>query len=402
MGYNKVSYNLIKFKDSVVFLYPKPIELSDVVLTNEKLGSKEIIKKVAENIEKNYEKRLTKSKIFLSRKSISETKKLNINKFKSSIKEINSLLLDSILNNLSQENSTALEVLCYYYGNIEDENQKINLIKSRETFDKGDDLLRELNNKLEQALKENIKSDSYFKIKSGFFGGNLELDGLEEVDSIDAKEKLLKEDMGDFASNQKNTINRFYSRLFYNKETPFNFILKPNKFTFSEPNLDFIADKLVYKIDCIPKGGSKYKGTLYIDSDDFAVIRLDFINVKSIFKFKLLGVSFDQYFRDGKILFSKFENDKYNLSYAQVNSSQTFFIDRPIRLIEKNKNVKGRRKQNEISFKMDMGFDQKYKIEIQVFESNKITKNEFENLNEDNKVLPEFLEEFKTNFWQEF
>ena len=31
--------------------------------------------------------------------------------------------------------------------------------------------------------------------------------------------------------------------------------------------------------------------------------------------------------------------------------NQTFSIDRPIRLIEKNKNVKGRRKQNEISFK---------------------------------------------------
>ncbi|MDC1372311.1 carboxypeptidase-like regulatory domain-containing protein, partial [Flavobacteriaceae bacterium] len=75
---------------------------------------------------------------------------------------------------------------------------------------------------------------------------------------------------------------------------------------------------------------------------------------------------------------------------------------RPIRLIEKNKNVKGRRKQNEISFKIDMAFDQENKTEIQVFESSKITINEFEKIEETNTVLPEFLDEFITNFWEEF
>ena len=84
---------------------------------------------------------------------------------------------------------------------------------------------------------------------------------------------------------------------------------------------------------------------------------MDFENTKPLFKFKLLGVAFNQYFRRGKLLLSKFDNEKYNLSYAQITSKRTFSIDRPIRLIEKNKNVKGRRKQNEISFKIDMAFD---------------------------------------------
>ena len=116
----------------------------------------------------------------------------------------------------------------------------------------------------------------------------------------------------------------------------------------------------------------------------------------------MLGVAFNQYLRTGKLLLSKFDNEKYNLSYAQITSNQIFSIDRPIRLIEKNKNVKGRRKQNEISFKIDMAFDQENKTEIQVFKSSKISADEFETIEETNKILPDFLDEFTSNFWEEF
>ena len=407
MGYEKGSYPLLKFKDSIIYLSPKPVVLKDVILTNKRLSSIEIVQEVYKNIDKNYEKGLTKNKIFLSKSSSSKTKRFNTSKFKSSIKEINYSLLDSISNNLSKENENALEILCYQFGNIEQDKQKISLIKARETYNKEDEILESLNTKLELYLKENIKSDSYFKIKSGLFGGDLEVDGLHDFDSTDLEviSKKKEEDLNrkkNFAGYQKNTINNFYSTLFFNEDSDFNFILKPNKYTFSEPELNFIGEDLIYVIECNPKGNSKYKGTLYVNSEDFALIRLDFENIKPLFKFKLFGVAFNQYLRKGKLLLSKFDNEKYNLSYAQVTSNQTFSIDRPIRLIEKNKNVKGRRKQNEISFKIDMAFDQENKTEIQVFESSKISIDEFEKIEETNKVLPEFLDEFTTNFWEEF
>ncbi|MDB3937315.1 carboxypeptidase-like regulatory domain-containing protein, partial [Flavobacteriaceae bacterium] len=174
MGYEKGSYPLLKFKDSIIYLSPKPVVLKDVILTNKRLSSIEIVQEVYKNIDKNYEKGLTKNKIFLSKRSISKTKRFNTSKFKSSIKEINRSLLDSISNNLSKENKNALETLCYQFGNIEQDKQKISLIKARETYNKEDEILESLNTKLELYLKENIKSDSYFKIKSGLFGGDLE------------------------------------------------------------------------------------------------------------------------------------------------------------------------------------------------------------------------------------
>jgi hypothetical protein len=41
-------------------------------------------------------------------------------------------------------------------------------------------------------------------------------------------------------------------------------------------------------------------------------------------------------------------------------------------------------------------------VELRVFQSKPIDLNEFENLTEENKILPEYEDEFKTNFWEEF
>ena len=70
MGYEKGSYPLLKFKDSIIYLSPKPVVLNDVILTNKRLSSIEIVQEVYKNIDKNYEKGLTKNKIFLSKEPL--------------------------------------------------------------------------------------------------------------------------------------------------------------------------------------------------------------------------------------------------------------------------------------------------------------------------------------------
>ena len=408
LGYKKSSFLIKDFNDTLIKLVQSPIKLSDVILTNKKLSSEEIISKVVENIDKNYEKQFTENKIYLSRKSNTNTERFIINKFKSTVPEINKSLIDSLLANLAKENNSGLETLAYYYRSFDDEvKKKIKIIKSRETYNKEGEVLESINKKMEEAFKNELKPDSYYKIKSGIFGGDLELDGLEEVDSTNTEsikkfqEKEVKE-KGDFANNQIRTINRLYNFLFFEKESPLNFILKPSRYIFSEPKIDILGNDLVYKMEANPKGRSKYSGTLYINPDDFAIVRIDFKNIKTVYNIKLLGVFVNIYQRDGKMILSKYENEKYALSYAKINFGQRVGFDRPIKLIEKNKNVKGRRKQNEISFRMDLIFDEKSSTELQIFESKKITKTEFDNIEVKNDVMPEYSEEFTTNFWEEF
>ena len=409
MGYNKISFSLNQFKDSIVFLSPKPIELNNVILTNRDLSSEEIIEKVKAGLTQNYQTDLSENKIFYRKEYKSLIDKFEINKFKSSIDSVDDLLIDSLLQNLPKENSSATEVLSYYYGNLEEENQKINLIKSRETYKKDDEILESLNSKLEESLKKSLKSNSYFKIRSGLlpFSGDLEFDGLWDIDSTNqealkkAKDAEIKR-KENFANSIKGRISNIYSNLFYNDATDLDFILKSNRYELSSPELTYLGNQLVYVITFQPKGSKDYKGTLHINSDDFAVVRIDFKNVKSLFKVKLLGISSDNYLVEGRMVFSKLNNEKYSLTYFQVSSGSKAGIDRPFKIIEKNKFVKGRRKQNQISFNLDLIVNALNNVELRVFQSKPIDLNEFENLTEENKILPEYEDEFKTNFWEEF
>ena len=407
IGYDKKSFLINNFNDSLIKLVQSPIQLSSVFLTSKKLSSDEIISSVIKNIEMNYEKEFTENKIYLSRKSNSITEKFTIDKFKSTVPNINGSLIDSLLANLKKDNNSGLETLAYYYKNFEEEAQKIKIIKSRETYNKQGEVLESISKKMEEAFKNELKSDSYFKIRSGIFGGNLDIDGLEEIDStnIESVKKFEKKEINekdDFANSQIRTVNRLYNSLFFEKDSYLNFILKPNKYIFSEPKIDFLGNDLVYIIEATPKGRGKYSGILYINTDDFAVVRIDFKNIKPVYNIKLLGVFVNIYLRDGKMILSKFENKKYSLSYFKINSGRRVGFDRPLKLIEKNKNVKGRRKQNQISFRMDIISDEKTITELQVFDSKKISKEEFENLKNKNQVLPEYSEEFISNFWEEF
>lgn len=409
MGYKKVSYSLNRFNDSIIFLSPKPIELNNVIITNRKLNSQEIIEKIKAAITQNYQTDLSENKIFYRKEYNSTIEKFEINKFKSSIDNVNDLLIDSLLLNLPSENKSVTEVLSNYYGNLEEDNQKINLIKSRETYKKENEILESLNSKLEESLKKSLKSNSYFKIRSGLlpFSGDLEFDGLWDIDSTNqAALKKANDDeikrKENFANSIKGRVSNIYSNLFYNDATDLDFILKSNRYEFSNPELNYLGNQLVYVMTFRPKGSKDYKGTLHINSDDFAIVRIDFKNVKSLFKLKLLGFSSDNYLVEGRMVFSKLDKKKYSLTYFQVSSGSKAGIDRPFKIIEKNKFVKGRRKQNQISFNLDFIVNSLNKVELRVFQSKSIDLNLYDNLKEENKILPEYVDEFKTNFWEEF
>ena len=170
LGYKKSSFLIKDFNDTLIKLAQSPIKLSDVFLTNKKLSSDEIISKVIENIDNNYEKEFTENKIYLSRKSNTSTERFIINKFKSTVPEINKSIIDSLLANLAKENNSGLETLAYYYRSFDDDfKKKIKIIKSRETYNKEGEVLESINKKMEEAFKNELKPDSYYKIKSGIF-----------------------------------------------------------------------------------------------------------------------------------------------------------------------------------------------------------------------------------------
>ncbi len=410
LGFQTKKIHLNFFRDSIIRLKQESITLKNVVVTNKQLTSLEIIKRVKQNLDYNYNKEISEYKLFFRQDYSQTNEEFALNKFKSSIKDLDSKVMDNILDNLPKKSKSELESLSYYYLNKEVDTPKIKLIKSRRTNDdNASDLSKSLGKKLESSLKENLKSSSYFKIRSGWipFSLDLSINGLWDIDSTDVDQiKKIKDEeikrKENFARGQIGRIQNVYMKSFLEPSSELNFILKSKNYIFSEPELLYLENDLVYVINCLPKKSDKFKGTLYINSEDFAVLRLDYENIKPLSKFKLLGISVSSYLEKGRMRFSKLGGEKYNLSYFQSTRGNTVSVKRPFKIIEKNKMVKGRNKQNQISAKLNFSTRSIYNKELQVFKIRKISSKEFEEINDENQVLPEYLKEFKTNFWDEF
>ncbi|MDC3246163.1 carboxypeptidase-like regulatory domain-containing protein [Flavobacteriaceae bacterium] len=410
MGFEPKKFSLDIFNDSIIRLSPKTISLKNVIVTNNQLSSVEIIDSVKLYIDRNYNFGITENKLFFRQEFNQDLEKFKLNKFKSNIKDLSAEAMDSMTDNLPKKSKNEIESLSYYYVNSDIDVPKIKLIKSRRTNDDNEsDLSKSLGDKLEKSLRENLKSNSYFKIRSGWLPFSLDLtfNGLWEIDSTDQEQlKKLKEKeikrKENFSDVQKGRIQSVYLKSFFNPSSELNFVLKSKNYTFSNPELNYLGNELVYVIECYPKRGDKFKGTIYVNSYDYAVVRIEYENIKPLSKFKLLGISLFSNLEKGRMVFSKFENEKYSLSYFQSSRGNKVSIKRPFKIIEKNKFVEGRKKQNQILAKLDFISSSVYNTELQVFKVNGIDKKEFEDINEENQVLPIYLREFKKNFWEEF
>ena len=77
-----------------------------------------------------------------------------------------------------------------------------------------------------------------------------------------------------------------------------------------------------------------------------------------------------------------------------------FGIDRPLKVVEKNKNVKGRRKQNELLLHLDIANGSRDKYELVVYEAGTLSSDAFAQFKEKKNVKATYLREYDPNFWE--
>lgn len=411
IGYESIGKPILEFTESVIYLKAKAIELNPVIVTNKQYTPKEIVELVEEGLAKNYHQGLSKKRLFLRQTFQNNIIKTNYTLKKSTIDAFNKAFLDSVIRTIPRSSSFYTEILGDLYGGSDAEEQKLDLIKASELYDKSKELDYDaLEERFNEIVKKNVKTDSYFKIKSGLFG--TKLDSLElstKVDSTDSQalekameqEKKNKEERKKFFSKyQRNTLGNLYENIPIFEDSDYNVLFKPGRYTLVLENFTYIGDAAVYVISFKPKGSQDYEGKLYINSDDFALLRMDFENVKPLRKFKLLGVSLNEYLAKGEIIFSKGEDGLYHLRYYNIVKGNRVGFKRPVKIIEKNKNVKGRRKQNELSLKVDAAFGSRNRYELVVFDYDQIASGIYESFKENNNVLPTYLPNYDPEFWQ--
>jgi len=413
IGYESIGRPLNEFTEKQIVLAAKAIDLNPVIVTNKNYSPEEILELVEENISKNYNIGFAKKRVFLRETYNGKFTKTNYKLKKSTIEAFNKQFIDSLIKLAPLNNVVYNEALGDLYGGSDADEQKLDLIKASELYDKSMEFdLEVLEEKMNAILKKNIKTDSYFKIKSGLFGTKIDGDELfeREVDSADVnalnakleQEKKNKENRKKYITKYKRqTIGNLYENLPIFEDTDYNVLFKPGRYKLALEDFTYLGDAAVYVISFTPKRSEDFKGKLYINSDDFALIRMDFQNVKSLRDFSLLGISIREYLAKGKIIFTKEgNNQKYHLSYYDINKGNSIGFKRPVKIIEKNKNVKGRRKQNELFLKVDAAVRNLSRYELVVFNETAINSSQYESFKEKNNVLPKYMPNYDPEFWK--
>lgn len=412
IGYESVAKPLLAFSSGTILLSPKAIELREVIVSNKNYTADEIMDFVVDNLEKNYSSDFTKKKLFYRNSSFNRMTKSDFTIKKSTIDAFNQKFMDSVISTVPKANSFYTEILGDLYGNFDEDSQKLNLIKASELYDKSKEVdLEKLEDKFNDIIKKNVRTDSYFKIKSGLFGTKIDADEVFEtkVDSADVaavnqqleeKKKNEEKRKENFAKYRRERLGELLTSLPVNDDSDYNFINKSRKYKYILKEFTYLGNDAVYVIDFLSKGSADYKGTLYINSDDFALLRADFENIKPVKTFNLLGISTNTYLSKGKVIFYKEDTGSYGLRYMEVEQGTRIGIRRPLKIIEKNKVVKGRNKQNELAGKIDFVITDIEKNEIIVFDTEAISANQYEAYKENNAILPTYMPKYDPEFWK--
>ncbi|UII74976.1 carboxypeptidase-like regulatory domain-containing protein [Flagellimonas sp. HMM57] len=400
MGYAKTGISFEQVLDSVIPITPKAIELSGIYLFDKELSVDDIMEKVEERLPMNYNSAPLKQRFFLRQSSFNTLQKLDIEFKKSTIQELDKKLIDSIVTILPRNSQYYTETLGDFYRS--DEQNKLEVIKAAELYDKSNEgSMEALSDKLETIFKANVKPDSYLKIKSGIFGQKVQVDSIldaeEDTDELEAELKEPKK--SDFLGNRKYVLNEIHNQLF-GKKTKLDVVKKLNRYDFELLGYSELENQGVYIIGYEPSRRGDFRGKLFVNIEDFAIMRIDYTNVNPLKSIKLLGFSYREQTYKGSTVFSKFGKDKYSIKFMALTFGRKMGVDRPLKVIEKNKHVKGRRKQNELSLALDVINYNTEKFEMVVFDSNTIPKSSLEGITEDETIKATYLSAYNPEFWK--
>ena len=412
MGFATYKQAVLKVTDSIIYLPEKSIDLEGVILTQRELTAEEIIQKASEGFGEKYELSLTEKEFFMRESYAQRWNRMEMRVKKSSISEFNQRFWDSLFATLPKHDAWHTESVGTLYGDWSNEKQKLTLIRAVELADTVNDRgYEQIETKITQVLDKNVKSNSYFKLKSGIFSTKIDRDKIieQEKDSLtdltqtaDHKEEKEKSPAEKFHQNRKSELRNIAQFMNVKKNIlDVDVLSNASRYAFELLNFTYFDETPVYVIGFSPaRKKAKFAGRIYIDADRFAPVQMEYENTKDLRNFALLGISLRVFRQVLRLKFDRFESEKYQLQYIERITKFSTGIERPLKIIEKNKFVKGRRKQNELVADIDMQLDHESKLTLLISSNASLKESSFERLEKQTAFSPEKRNNFDPRFWE--
>jgi|TARA_S200000501_G_scaffold236901_1_gene222080 hypothetical protein len=403
MGYGTKKIGVDQLKDTL-FLIPKAWTLAPIVVSNRTLAAKEIMARALENTEKNMGFGLYSSEVYVVTKNKSVIQKMNIEIKKSTILELDQTFVDEIIQEIPRNQKSSYYVQSMWLrdsGGLK--NHKLEVTKAASLQDSlAEANYTSMEETIQGVLKERVKNDSYFKVKSGpLISVKIDNDNAKEADSTTQDSLGITSEA--YANKQLGVLKRkVNSLLFKEKKWALPFLDKPNKYKLTNEGVVYDQRVPTYKLRFTSKKKKDYSGYILVDVVDFGIHKISYQNNKHAIRIKLFGLFFEERLDKRTYVFIKNQLDKYTLYNMSENYTRKMGIKRPFKIIEKNKFVKGRNRQNILSMdinysgisstKRDIYFNSFKTISKRTFDAFKathsVTPTDYYSLDEIGEIMP--------------
>lgn len=399
LGYGRIGFSEKQLKNSrTIFINPNAWSLGEVTLTGSGLTADQIIERMRNKIAENYQQMPIKKKFFLRQSTQDDIERVELSLKDSSIEEIDQILLDSITYEIPSHSEYHAETLgdMYYH----DGEVKLVVTKAAEIYDQQNQAtFKGLNERIEKIIDRYALEDSYFKLKTGPISTKMQMDEV----LMDEDEAYNNPIITDFMKKRKSRLGIIEKQIFGEKST-FDVVHQFKNYQFDLENIKSETGlERQYVIRFSPRGkAGVLEGFLYINTEDFALVRAEYTNVQPVKRFKLLGIEYEEDVYKGIAAYKKLKNGKYGLAFSRLEHHQFLNAERPLKIVEKNKNVSGRRQQNEINLELFYTGITRNIFEFVAFEQTGSSKAALQMAPENLEAKATHLPRYSPSFWEGF
>ncbi len=391
LGYAQKRVATTQIKDTL-FMLPETVELMPVVVSNRTLTANEIIDSVKVHTKRNIDFGLSVSEVFVHRKNSYNNQKIVVEIKKSTIPELDQRFVDEILTEIPEnEFNESFSKSTWLRDSDGLTHHKLTILKAANLKDSlMDSHFDSVEKTIDEVMQKRIKKDSYFKVKSGPLITVSMDNPVGEIDSIEQKKKIVTPKK--YAERELGNLQRLANKnLFENKHWALPFLATPNRYEYTYEGVVYDFNRPAYKLQFSSTKKKDYSGYLMVDVEDFGVHKIVYYSNKHLRRIKLFGLFFEKRLNNIAYTFVKNHRGKYTLYHIYEEHELKNGVKRPFKIIEKNKVVKGRNRQNTLSMDVNFSMRQIQQQHVYIHSYTPISKKEFDTFKLNHKALPKDL-----------
>lgn len=302
--------------------------------------------------------------------------------------------IEGLLKMLPDEFTEYQDAVLSFY-NYEDKHKLVPV----EAISLEEDAMQDLEAILEKKLgaffedieKSKGNQEIYYKFRTGIFAMKADTNPDEETGALEPHADSLHYRVSTTQlDGEVSFLLKDYGSL---KSDNWEFITKPNRYDYRMEEVTVFNGELVYQVAFTPRERGLFEGTLYVSTQSFAILQLDFAYApgKTSENIHLLGFGHSMNSKQGRVIFEK-GKEGYFVKYIQAKQHETASIARDFTIMKKQKRFLIDKELNEIKLEASLTFEIHSDWELLILDRKPLEANEFETVKQ--PALVRFRKEY--------